>query len=91
MNYIAPFDFISLVETFIETFQSSLFPVDTTFCSPDLKLSTPIYSVFVSISVDMAVSPVFHFINSPDNSPLSHSVLPVLFLPCWSFQLHISL
>ena len=27
----------------------------------------------------------------PDNSPLSHSVLPVLFPPYWSFQLHDSL
>ena len=30
-------------------------------------------------------------ISSPDNSPFSHSVIPVLSLPCWSFQLHISL
>ena len=38
----------------------------------------------------MAVSPAFRSINPPDNSLLSHSVLPVLFLPYWSFQLHIS-
>ena len=37
----------------------------------------------------MALSTVFHSINFPDNSPLSHSVLPVLFLPYWSFQLHV--
>ena len=43
--------------------------------------------VLLSIScVFMTLSTVFHSINSPDNSPLSHSVLPVLFLPCWSFQ-----
>ena len=30
-------------------------------------------------------------INSPDNSPLSNSVLLVLLLPYWSFQLYISL
>ena len=36
----------------------------------------------------MALSTVFLSINSPDNSPLSHSVLPVLFLPYWSFQLY---
>ena len=47
-------------------------------------------SVFVSISVFMALSTVFHSINSPDNSPLSHSVLPVLFPPCWSFERYIS-
>ena len=55
------------------------------------SLSTPFYSVLVSISVIMTLSTVFHSINSPDNSPLSHSVLPVLFLPYWSFQLCMSL
>ena len=53
------------------------------------SLPTPFYSVPVSISVSMALSTVFHSINSPDNSPLSHSVLPVLFLPYWFFQLYI--
>ena len=38
----------------------------------------------------MALSTVFHLINSPNNSWLSHSVLLVLFLPYWSFQ-HLSL
>ena len=52
--------------------------------------STPFYSVLLCVSVFMALSTVFHSINSPDNSPLSHSVLPVLFLPYWSFQLCIS-
>ena len=33
----------------------------------------------------MALSTVFHSINSPDNFLLSHAVLPVLFLPYWSF------
>ena len=55
------------------------------------SLVTPFYSVLVSMSVFMAVSDVFHSINSPDNSPLSHSVLPVLLLPYWSFQLYVSL
>ena len=54
-------------------------------------LPTPFYSVLVSVSVFMALSTVFHSINSPDNSPLSHSVLLVLFLPYWSFRLCISL
>ena len=45
------------------------------------SLPTPLYSVHVSVSVFMALSTVFHSINSPDNSQLSHSVLPVLFLP----------
>ena len=48
------------------------------------SLSIPFYSVLVSISVFVALSTVFHSMNSPDYSPLSHSVLPVLFLPCWS-------
>ena len=33
---------------------------------------------------------VAHSINSSDNSPLSHCVLQVLFVPYWSFQLYIS-
>ena len=41
----------------------------------------PFYSVLVSISVFVALSTVFRSINSPDNSPFSHSVLLVLPLP----------
>ena len=55
------------------------------------SLSTPFHSIFVSVSVLMALSTVFRSINSPDNSPFSNSVLPVLSLPYWSFQLYISL
>ena len=55
------------------------------------SLPAPSYSVPVSISVFMALSTVFHSKNSPDNSPLSHYDLSVLFLPFWSFQLYISL
>ena len=40
VKYIASFDFISLVETFVETFQSALFPEHTIFCSPAFNLST---------------------------------------------------
>ena len=47
------------------------------------SLPAPFYSVLVSISVFMALSTALHSINSPDNSPLSHSVLPVLPLPYW--------
>ena len=54
-------------------------------------VSTPFYSVLVSVSVFMALSTTFYSINPPDISPLSRSVLLVLFLLCWSFQLHISL
>ena len=49
------------------------------------ELAHSFHSVLVSVSVFMALSTVFHSINSPDNSPLSHSLLPVLFLPYWSF------
>ena len=52
---------------------------------------TPFYSVLVFVSAFMALSTLFHSINSPDNSSLSHSVLLVLILPYWSFQLYISL
>ena len=54
------------------------------------SLPTPLYSVLVSVFVFMTLSTVFHSINSPDNSPLSHSVFPVLFEPYWSFKLYIS-
>ena len=54
------------------------------------SLPTPFYSVFMSGSVFMALSTVFHSINYPDNSPLSPSVLPVLSLPYETIQLRIS-
>ena len=43
------------------------------------SLPTPLYSVHVSVSVVMALSVVFHSINSLASYPLSHSVLSVLF------------
>ena len=52
-------------------------------CVKDINqpgLPTPLHSVPVSISVLKALSTVFHSMNSPDNAPLSHSVLPVLIL-----------
>ena len=55
------------------------------------RLPTPFYSVLVPVSVFMALSTLFHSINSPNNSSLSHSILLVLILLCWSFQLYISL
>ena len=45
------------------------------------NLPTPFCSVLVSISVFVALSTVFLSQDSPDNSPLFHSVLLVLFLP----------
>ena len=54
------------------------------------SLPTPFYSVLVCVSLFKALSTVFHSINSPNNSPLSHSVLLVLFLPYWSMQLYNS-
>ena len=59
---------------------------DVAVCVFDINqssLPTPFYSVLVSASVLMTLPSVFHSINSPDNSPLSHSVVPVLFLPYW--------
>ena len=38
------------------------------------SLPTSFYSVLVSVSVFMALSTVFYSINSPNNSPLPHSV-----------------
>ena len=48
---------------------------DDVFDINQQRLPTPFYSVLVSISVFMALSTVFHSIDSPDNSLLSHSVL----------------
>ena len=55
------------------------------------SLLTPFYSVLVSVSVFIALSSVFHSINSINKSPLSYIVLLVLFLSYWFFQLYISL
>ena len=54
------------------------------------SLPTPFYSVLVSISVFMALSAVFHSINSYDNSPLSDSVLWSHLCPIGPFK-HTSL
>ena len=50
------------------------------------SLPTPFYSVLVSISIFMALSTIFHSMNSLGNSPLSHPILPALFLPYRSFN-----
>ena len=44
-----------------------------------LSLPTLFHYILVSVSVFMALSTVFHSINFPDNSLLSHSVSLVLF------------
>ena len=55
------------------------------------SLPTSFNLFLMSVSVFMALSTVFHSINFPENSSPSHSVLPALFLPYWSFQIRISL
>ena len=45
------------------------------------SLPNSLHSVLVSVSVFMALSTVFHSINSRDKCPFSHSVLLVLNLP----------
>ena len=64
------------------------------FLSGDInqpRLPTPFILFLVSVSVSMALSTTFYSINFPNNSPFCHYVLPVLFLPYWSFQLYILL
>ena len=61
------------------------------FCINQPSFPASLYPVPVSISVCMALSTVFHSLYSPDNSPNSHCVLSVLFLPYWPFQLYICL
>ena len=66
-------------------------PAGSPSCGGDVKvyvydmsyssLPTPFYSVLVSIFVFMALSTVFDSMNSPANSALSHTVLPVIILP----------
>ena len=55
------------------------------------SLPTLFYSFLASICVFMALSTVFRSINSSDNFPFIDSVLPVLSLPYWFFQLYVSL
>ena len=55
------------------------------------SLPTPFHSGLVFVSVFMALSTVFHFINSLDKSPHSHSVFSGLISALSSFQLFISL
>ena len=58
-------------------------------CVKDINLPslpTPFYFVPVSVSVAMALSTVFHSINSLDNSPLSHCVLRFYFCLIGSFN-----
>ena len=50
------------------------------------SLPTPLYSVLGSMSAFTALSTVFPSINFPNNSPFSHSVLPVLSMPYWFFS-----
>ena len=44
-----------------------------------LGLPTPLYSVLLSVSVFMALSNVFHSINSPENSAFSHFFSGLIF------------
>ena len=54
------------------------------------SLATPFHSVLASISVFMALSTEFRSIDS-STTLFSDSVLPVLSLPYWSFQIYVSL
>ena len=87
---------VSLPGLFRRNFTSYVVPAGTPSRGGDVmvyvtdinqpSLPTSFYSVLVSVSVFMALSTLFHSINSPDNSSLSHSVLLVLIRPYWSFQ-----
>ena len=59
-------------------------------CHNQPSLPTPFYSALVSISAFKALLTVFHSINSPDNSPLSHSLFRSYFCRTGPFN-YISL
>ena len=71
-------------------FSDTVLPVlSLPYWSFQLHISLPHGSLLQRLFLSfMALSTVFHSINSPDNSPLFHSVLPILVLPYWSFQLY---
>ena len=54
-------------------------PFSYVFGRNQASLPAPFCSALVPVSVFIALSSVFHSINSPNNPPLSHSVLPVVF------------
>ena len=54
------------------------------------KRGCPLLLLCTFFSVFIAVSTVFHSTNFPDNSPLSHSVLVVLFCLVGSFNYNFS-
>ena len=90
VNLIIKTEYLTLCSTSkLEIFvDSPLSGGDVVVYVPDIdqpSLPTPFYSVLLSISVIMALEAVFHSIHSRDHSPLSHSVLLVLFLPYWKF------
>ena len=53
------------------------------------SLPTP-FTLFLCLFLSCGPFTCISIHNSPVNSPYSHSVLPVFFLPHWSFQLYIS-
>ena len=73
----------ALTDTDTESLFAKFFNKDcVSKCSThtNIKQTTTLICIVTSVSAFMALSTVFHSINSRDNSPLSHSVLPVSFL-----------
>ena len=95
---IGPFNYMSLYESLLQPWYKSPrahLPVVgmSGLCQKDIiqpSLPTLIFCSCVYFCL-YGLSTVFHSTNSPDNSPLSHSVHPVLFLPYRSFQLYTTL
>ena len=76
---------ISFQDTVVDTVKSMCIYIYNLYVSIMSPLS---WRCFI-LGKFMHFTTVFHSINSPDNSQFSHSVLPVLPLPYWSFQLYI--
>ena len=80
--FTPPFPHFSFIHSFIHvTTPSKTAPTGSPSRGGDVfdrsqpSLPTSFHSVLVSVSVFMALSTVFYSINSPDNSPLSLSLL----------------
>ena len=61
------------------------------FISGGISIFRSLRSTLISMTLTHGDHTIFHCISTPDNSLFSHSALPVLSPPSWSFQLYFSM